>query len=78
MQWGNLAIAEEDHWTTNLDVPPQVRSGQQTQMMDGSSDDSNPQLNNFLWQFCQHYFLYNQSEQKIQVQSMVNTTTSES
>ena len=48
MQWGNLAIAEEDHWTTNLDVPPpQVRSRQQTQMMDGFSDDSHPQLNNF-------------------------------
>ena len=49
MQWWDTAAAEEDLYTTNLDVlPPQVRAGQQMQMMDGSSDDSNPQLNNFL------------------------------
>ena len=71
MQWWDTADAEEDRWTTNLDVPPpQVRAGQQTQMMDGSSDNPNPQLNNFLWQFCQQYFLYNQSEQNIKIKLM--------
>ena len=57
MQWWDIAAAEEDRWTTNLDVPPQ--------MMDGSSDDSNPQLNNFLGGNSAHNIFFTISQSKI-------------